>query len=162
MVILITENNNDEERSHPSNKTPQNASKKELSKLARGFYFIGGFISLILGIIGVILPILPTTPFLLLSAACFARSSDRFYNWLINNKVLGAYIRHYREGTGMPLKIKIITISLLWITILLSIFLIITILWVKFLLIIIAIAVTIHIALIRPKNKEEKETEDNQ
>ena len=130
--------------------------KKPRNKIVKTLYFIGGTISLILGIIGIVLPILPTTPFLLLAAACYARSSQRFYNWLLNNRILGAYIRNYIEGRGMPIKVKIFTISLLWITILISAFLFIQILWVRYVLIIIAIAVTVHIILIRPKNKEQK------
>ncbi len=125
--------------------------KKPRTKIVKALYFIGGTISLILGIIGIVLPILPTTPFLLLAAACYARSSERFYNWLLNNRILGTYIRNYIEGRGMPIKIKIFTISMLWITILISAFLIIQIFWIRIVLIIIAIAVTIHIILIRPK-----------
>ena len=128
--------------------------KKPRKKIVKGFYFLGGTISLSLGIIGIVLPILPTTPFLLLAAACYARSSQRFYNWLLNNRILGAYIRNYIEGRGMPIKVKIFTISLLWITILISAFFFIQIFWVRIVLIIIAIAVTTHIILIRPKNKE--------
>ena len=116
---------------------------------------MGGTASLILGIIGIALPILPTTPFLLLATACYARSSEKFYNWLLNNRILGSYIRNYIEGKGMPIKVKIFTISMLWITILISAFLIIQIIWVKIVLIIIAIAVTIHIILIRPKKRKE-------
>ncbi|UCC21295.1 MAG: YbaN family protein [Promethearchaeota archaeon] len=113
--------------------------------------FLGGFISLILGIIGIAIPILPTTPFLLLASAAFAKSSERFNRWLLNNKLLGAYIKNYREGKGLPLKIKVITLSLLWITILVSMFFLMDLLWVQILLICIAIAVSIHIILIRPK-----------
>ena len=134
-------------------ESPRNKPRK---KIVKGFYFLGGTISLSLGIIGIVLPILPTTPFLLLAAACYARSSKKFYDWLLNNRILGAYIRNYIEGKGMPIKVKIFTISLLWITILVSAFLFIQILWVRIVLIIIAIAVTIHILLIRPKNKEQK------
>ena len=130
--------------------------KKPRKKFVKTLYFIGGTISLILGIIGIVLPILPTTPFLLLAAACYARSSQRFYNWLLNNRILGAYIRNYIEGKGMPIKVKIFTVSLLWTTILISAFLFIQIIWIRYVLIIIAIAVTIHIILIRPKKKEEK------
>ena len=128
--------------------------KKPRKKIVKALYFLGGTISLSLGIIGIVLPILPTTPFLLLAAACYARSSQRVYNWLLNNRILGAYIRNYIEGRGMPIKVKIFTISLLWITILISAFFFIQIFWVRIVLIIIAIAVTTHIILIRPKNKE--------
>ncbi|MGV9174170.1 MAG: YbaN family protein, partial [Promethearchaeia archaeon] len=113
------------------NRITQKNSQKDLSPLAKKLYFIIGFITLTLGIIGIVLPILPTTPFLLLSAGCFARSSEKFYRWLINHKLLGAYIRNYREGTGMPIKIKIFTITLLWLTILVSIFFLIKIQWIK-------------------------------
>ncbi|MFX1337875.1 MAG: YbaN family protein [Promethearchaeota archaeon] len=129
--------------------------KKPRTKIVKALYFIGGTISLILGIIGIVIPILPTTPFLLLAAACYARSSEKFYNWLLNNRILGSYIRNYIEGRGMPIKVKIFTISMLWFTILLSAFLFIQLLWVRIVLFIIAIAVTTHIILIRPKKRKE-------
>ena len=125
------------------------------SRLKRALYFIAGTLCLILGIIGIILPILPTTPFLLLAVACFLRSSEKFYNLLLNSRILGSYIRNYKEGKGMPRKIKAFTIAMLWITILISFFLI-PIIWVRCILIIIAIAVTIHIILIRPKKSEQE------
>ncbi len=125
-------------------------SRNDLTnKFTKWILIIAGIFFLVLGIIGIFLPILPTTPFLLLATACFARSSKRFYNWLINNKWIGAYIKNYREGKGVPLKIKIFTISLLWFTILFPVFLIIYNLWVKTVLIIIAIGVTIHILTIK-------------
>lgn len=116
--------------------------------------FMGGTITLILGIVGIFLPILPTTPFLLVSAAAYAKSSSRFHHWLLHNKILGSYIRNYREGLGMPIKVKIFTLSFLWLMILIAT-LMVPILWVQIILIIIALAVTIHIMLIRPK-KEHK------
>lgn len=121
-------------------------------KIKKHLIFIGGFISLILGIIGIALPILPTTPFLLLASAAFAKSSERFNNWLLNNKILGAYIKNYREGKGLPLKIKLITITLLWITIIISIFLLMKLFWIQVILICVAIIVSLHISLIKPKN----------
>ena len=110
---------------------------------------VAGTVCVGLGIVGIFLPILPTTPFLLLAAACFARSSKKFYDWLLNNKLFGDYIKNYQEGKGIPLKVKIFTISLLWITILFSVFLIIQISWVRIILIMIAIGVTIHIITIK-------------
>ena len=124
-------------------------------KIKKRLIFIGGFISLILGIIGIALPILPTTPFLLLASAAFAKSSERFNKWLLNNKILGAYIKNYREGKGLPLKIKIITITLLWITIIISIFFLMKLFWVQIIIISIAIIISIHISLIKPKNFHE-------
>ena len=139
-------------------ESKQKGTKKENfkeKKIRKSLIFLGGFISLILGIIGIVIPILPTTPFLLLASAAFAKSSEKFNNWLLNNKVLGAYIRNYKEGKGMPLKIKVITLLLLWGTISLSIFFLINLFWIQILLICIAIAVSIHIILIRPKNREK-------
>ena len=76
-----------------------------------------GSISLGLGMLGVILPLLPTTPFLLLSLACFTRSSDRLYNFILNNKYLAPYVEDYMMGRGIPLKAKKRAIGLIWITI---------------------------------------------
>ena len=73
------------------------------NKFFRFLLIIAGTIFLVFGIIGIFLPILPTTPFLLLAAACYARSSKRFYNWLMNNKWFGNYIKNYNEGRGVPL-----------------------------------------------------------
>lgn len=105
-------------------KTINHNNRKEMNKFVKALFFISGMICLILGIIGIILPILPTTPFLLFAVACFLRSSKRFYKWLLNSRILGSYIRNYREGRVMPRKIKAFTISMLWITILISFFLI--------------------------------------
>lgn len=117
--------------------------------LIRRLLIIAGTFFVVMGIIGIFLPILPTTPFLLLAAWCYAKSSKRFYNWLISNKWFGNYIENYREGRGVPLKIKVLSISFLWITISFSVFLIVANFWVRIILILIAIGVTIHILTIR-------------
>lgn len=67
-----------------------------------------------LAIVGIIVPLLPTTPFLLLAAACFIRSSDRLYRWLISHKWLGPYIKNYREYRAVSRRTKIMTLLLLW------------------------------------------------
>ncbi len=108
-----------------------------------------------LGIIGIFIPILPTTPFLLLAAACYMRSSERFYQWLINNRIFGAYVRNYIEGRGMPIRIKIFTILLLWLTIGLSITFGVQNIVIRIVLICIAIGVTVHIVLIRKRKVED-------
>jgi hypothetical protein len=92
---------------------------------------------------------LPTTPFLLLAAACYARSSKRFYNWLLNNKWLGNYIKNYRERKAVLLKIKVISIFFLWVAIGYSVIFVVYILLGKIILILIATGVTIHILSIK-------------
>ncbi|MCT1901458.1 YbaN family protein [Oceanobacillus sojae] len=93
-----------------------------------------GSLSLGLGIIGIILPLLPTTPFLLLSAACYAKSSEKLYNWLLENKYFGSYIKNYRAGKGIPLKVKITAVSVLWLSLSFTIYFVIPLVAVKILL----------------------------
>ena len=118
---------------------------------------VGGTISVILGVLGAFLPILPTTPFLLLSAACYIRSSERLYCILINNRWLGSYIKSYREGKGIPLKSKVVSISLLWISIGYSAIFVVNLLPVKFLLFLIALAVTRHILYVKTLSEDSGE-----
>ena len=118
-------------------------------KWVRILLILAGTIFVGLGILGIFVPILPTTPFLLLAAACYARSSQRFYGWLLNNKWLGNYIRSYLERRGIPPKIKALTITLLWITIGLSVAFAVQGFVVRLILVLIAIGVSIHILCIR-------------
>ena len=113
-----------------------------------------------LGIIGVFVPILPTTPFLLLAAACYMRSSERFYHWLIDNRVFGGYVRNYIEGRGMPVRIKIPTILLLWLAIGLSIAFAVQDTVIRIVLICVAVGVTVHIVLIRKRKVEDTRKQD--
>src|SRR4030043_1140306 len=76
-----------------------------------------GTLSTGLGIIGIFFPILPATPFLLLAAACYMRSSERLHKWLISNRWFGEYIKNYQEGRGIPVKTKVLALSTLWIAI---------------------------------------------
>lgn len=69
------------------------------------------WISLILGGIGIFLPLLPTTPFILLSAFCFQKSSERFHQWILNSPIFGKYIRDYQEQKGITLKNKIVAVT---------------------------------------------------
>ncbi|MGQ7957206.1 YbaN family protein [Pseudomonas sp. SP16.1] len=83
-----------------------------------------GWLSVVLGVIGIFVPVLPTTPFLLLAAACFVRSSKRFYIWLVTHPRLGPWIRDYLDGQGIPLKGKVYALSLMWASIALSCYLV--------------------------------------
>ncbi len=98
-----------------------------------------------LGLLGMFLPLLPTTVFLLMAAYCYSKSSDRFYNWLLTNRYCGSYISNYRSGRGISLRQKVSTITILWASIGLSIWLMDGKLWVSLLLAAVAVGVSIHI-----------------
>lgn len=104
-----------------------------------------GTLSLGLGILGIFLPLLPTTPFLLLTAALYFKGSPRLYQWLLNHKYFGTYIRNFRENKAIPLHAKIISLLLMWGTMLYCIFFLIPLVWVKVFLFLIAVGVTYHI-----------------
>lgn len=112
-------------------------------------WVVVGSICVGLGILGILLPVLPTTPFLLLAAYCYSRGSERFYQWLLYRSRFGSYIRNYREGRGIPLKQKLITISLLWLTIGFTIVMLAPSWWLKALLIVVASGVTIHLSRVK-------------
>lgn len=80
-------------------------------------FVILGTIALGLGVLGIFVPLLPTTPLLLLAAALYFKSSPRLYEWLLNHPQLGVYIRNFREYRAIPLRVKIISVSLVWLTI---------------------------------------------
>ncbi len=100
-----------------------------------------------------VVPLLPTTPFLLLALWFFARSSPALRTWLLTNKVFGKYLDDYAHGRGLPVKVKIYVLALLWGTIIYAAAYITGILWVRVMLICIAIAVTLHILLIKNKRR---------
>jgi hypothetical protein len=104
-----------------------------------------GVFSVALGVIGIFLPLLPTTPFLLLAAACFARSSDRLYRWLTAHRVFGSYIRNYREQRAIPLRAKVVTLLTLWASIGYVVIFVAESLLLRIALFLIASAVTWHV-----------------
>ena len=114
------------------------------NRVWRYVLFACGCLSVVLGVIGIFLPVLPTTPFLLLAAACFARSSQRFYLWLVLHPRLGPWVRDDLEGQGIPRKGKVWTLILMWSSISFSIW-IVPLLWVRVFMLISAVCVTIYI-----------------
>ncbi len=114
---------------------------------------IAGTICLGLGILGIFLPLLPTTPFLILAALCYVRSSEKMYKWLLNNKLCGEYLRNYLERKGMRVRNKIITLALLWATLGVSAFLFTDILEIRLLLLVVGVGVTCHILWIKTYRK---------
>lgn len=113
-----------------------------------------GFISLALAIIGLLVPLLPTTPFLLLSSACFLRSSETLYKWLINHKIFGRYLWLYLKYHAVPLHTKIIALCMLWLSIGYSVFYVAEMSWHRVFLLIIAVCVTVHILRLNSATKE--------
>jgi uncharacterized membrane protein YbaN (DUF454 family) len=130
----------------------------ETNKFMKVILVIAGTVCVGLGVLGIVLPLLPTTPFLLLATTCYAKSSPRFYNWLMNSKLFGNYIRIYRAGKGIPLRVKIVSIVLLWVTIIFSLFSLSQYAYLCVLLILIALIVTIHISRIKTLNSKDKQS----
>ena len=117
-----------------------------MNRFTQGLLIIIGTIFVVLGILGIFLPLLPTTPFLLLGASCYVKGSERLYSWLINNRFLGVYIKNYREKKGIPMKAKIIAISMLWITMSYTLFFVVSNTYIRAILLFIAAGVTWHVA----------------
>jgi hypothetical protein len=116
-----------------------------MRSLMRPLLITIGTLAVALAVFGMFIPILPTTPFLLLAAACYARSSDRFLHWLLHNRWFGAYIRNYREGRGMPRLTKILTLAALWATLILSGTIAVSAWWLRLLLVAVGAGVTFHL-----------------
>jgi uncharacterized membrane protein YbaN (DUF454 family) len=120
--------------------TPRTSRSRLVRFLLQGI----GWLSVALGVVGIFLPVLPTTPFLLLAAACFARSSPRFYHWLVDHPRLGPWIRDYLQGNGIPLKGKVYAIGLMWLSIGFSCWLV-PLVWARGFMLISAVLVTVYI-----------------
>lgn len=114
-------------------------------QIIRWLLLTAGTICLILGIIGIFLPLLPTTPFLLLTAFFYFRASPKAYNWLIRQKHLGPYIINYREKKIIPFRVKIYVMILMWGSVLYCVLFILDPLWLKVLLLAIIVGVSVHI-----------------
>jgi uncharacterized membrane protein YbaN (DUF454 family) len=123
-----------------------------VSPFAKYFYLVSGFLLVAIGVIGIFLPLLPTTIFLILASICFVKSSPRANEWLRNHKLLGGYIDNYQNKTGLTIKSKITNIILLWISISVSAFYLTDVIYIKILLFGIAVGVTIHLLMIKTKS----------
>ncbi|MBN1676998.1 MAG: YbaN family protein [Candidatus Thermoplasmatota archaeon] len=121
--------------------------------LARSLWSAAGTFFLAIGVVGVAVPILPTTPFLLLAAVCYLRGSKRMYDWMMSNRAFGKYLCDYREGRGIPLRVKVGTIAFLWIAISTSAVFFTDEPWLRAVLFVVAIAVSIHVATIKQKKR---------
>ena len=113
--------------------------------LKKGVYFIIGVLALGAVIVGAFLPVIPTTPFILLSAWCFFRSSTKIYQWVISNETFGPTIENFQEGRGITVKTKIRAVVMMWLTISISVYFFITNMYLIAFLYIIAISVSIYL-----------------
>jgi len=127
----------------------------ESNPVIRILLLASGTLCVVLGFLGMFLPVLPTTPFLLLAAFCFARSSERFYRWLMTHRWCGEYIRNYREGRGIPRRQKAQTLVLLWMTIGISACFFTAQWWLRIGLLLVAAGVTIHLVKMKTFRPEE-------
>jgi uncharacterized membrane protein YbaN (DUF454 family) len=117
-------------------------------RLINALLVVAGTLSLAIGVVGIVVPLLPTTPFLLLAAAAYLRGSPRMHRWLLGNRLMGKYIRDYREGRGVPQRVKVYTLCLLWAAIGYAAIFVVDRTWIRVLLLAVALAVTYHILTI--------------
>jgi len=143
------------------NPEPTNSHVK--SDLLRWILICCGCFSIVAGVIGIFLPLLPTVPFLLLAAACFARSSERFHGWLVEHDHLGPLVRDYLDGGGIPLRAKRMALAMLWISLSASAFLFVPDVWMKIVLLAMAAVITLYLLrlpTIPPAVKDSQTHED--
>ncbi len=119
--------------------------KRVSEKVKRILFNVLGTIFLGIGCIGIILPILPTTPFLLLAAACYVRGSERMHRWMLGNRVFGAFIRNYLEGKGITPRQKGFSLAFLWVMMTFTISYLIENSIIRLVLLTIALTVSVHI-----------------
>lgn len=126
-------------------KNPVTDNKHVSNSFLRWLLIACGWIAVAGGVVGIFLPLVPTVPLLLLAAACFARSSERFYRWLVEHNRLGPLVRDYLSGAGIPVRAKRAAIGMIWVSFPLSIFLFAQQLWLKALLATIAVGITLYL-----------------
>ncbi len=124
------------------------------------FLVVCGTIALVLGVIGIVMPVLPTTPFLLLASFCYVRSSEKLYKWLMSNRVLGRYIYNYVHYRAIDKKTKIGTLIFLWITLFVSMYLVDN-LHIRCFLVFVGLCVSIHILLLKTLEGSVSLDDDN-
>jgi len=137
-------------------KFPEPGKKHVKSAFMRWVLICCGWIFIVGGIAGIFLPLVPTVPFLLLAAACFARSSERFHTWLVEHNHLGPLVRDYLNGAGIPRRVKRAAICMIWVSFPASTFLFANALWLKVLLIAAAVAITVYLLFLPTAPKDDQ------
>lgn len=126
----------------------------EVMRIKKYVIFIAGCILIVIASIGIFLPILPTTPFVILAAMCFSVSSEKAYRLLAKNRFFGPYIENYKTGNGVTVKAKIKGIMMLWVLLIISA-VVMHKLWSSVMLIVIGSVVTIHLLLLKTRSLEK-------
>ena len=114
-------------------------------KMMRSIYIIVGTIALVIGAIGLFLPVIPTTPLVILAAACYYRGSNRLHNWILSSRWFGETVKNYQEGRGLTRDTKVRAISMMWAMILISAWFFVSNLFVRVAIICVAIGVTVYL-----------------
>jgi len=122
--------------------------------IRRAVLIFTGTVCVALGVLGMFLPLLPTTVFLLMAAYCYSRSSERFHTWLLNNRYCGSYISNYKSGKGISMRQKISTIAILWASIGFSIWMLGAGFWITLLLLAVAVGVSLHLIFLKTYRPE--------
>ncbi len=135
-----------------SRKNPQ-----QFNPVLRWCLLSAGFTSIVVAIVGIFLPVLPTVPFLLLALGCFARSSERLYTWLIDHTHLGPLVRPYLQGGGISRGAKVKAITLIWVGITISVVFFLEIIWVRLTLLAIAFGVTFYLLYLPTQRTDDHE-----
>lgn len=112
--------------------------------MIRILFNIIGTLAVVLGLIGIFVPLLPTTPFLLLASACYMRGSPRMAHWMVSNRLFGRYLNDFQTNQGIPMKTKIVALTVMWISLSISAY-VVPLPWVRPILLLIGIGVTIYL-----------------
>ena len=121
----------------------RNHRRRSRSRLVRFAFNVAGALALGLGLVGIFLPLLPTTPFVLLAAACFARGSERFHQWLLANRTFGPMVFEWERHRSLPYRTKVTAIVLMSLTMAISIVFFVELLWLKIALALFGIALAV-------------------
>lgn len=114
-------------------------------KMMRGIYIVVGTIALVIGAIGLFLPVIPTTPLVILAAACYYRGSERLHNWILSSRWFGETVKNYQEGRGLTRDTKVRAISMMWAMILISAWFFVSNLVVRVAIICVVMGVTVYL-----------------
>ena len=114
---------------------------------------IVGSLFLAVGLVGIVVPVLPTTPFLILAALCYARGSVGCYRWLVTNRVFGRYLDDYLHGRGVPWRVRAAALAFLWGVITATAVLWVGALWLRILLFVIAVGVSVHLVMLKGRGR---------